>query len=94
MRFEEALTLSHLAAMLTSTCTNHYPLLQSAWRRLPHPNLHFSWYEDLKTDLPAQLAALSVFLGRSSWSEDELSRLAEHVGIENMRKVNRGCQMV
>lgn len=58
--------------------------LEQAWRRRNHLNLHFMFYEDMKTDIMNELKKLNSFL-KLGLSEEQLLRVQEHTQLENMK---------
>lgn len=40
-----------------------WPHVKMAWKNKDHPNMHFLFYEDLKTDVMKELRTLNEFLG-------------------------------
>lgn len=53
------------------------------WERPNEDNILFVKYEDLQKDLPKEIVRIATFLGKCL-SVDEVSRLAEHVGFDEM----------
>ncbi|CAH0395136.1 unnamed protein product [Bemisia tabaci] len=57
------------------------------WAQRNNPDVLFLRYEDMKKDLPSVIRKTAAFLGKS-FSEEEVSRLAQHLSFESM-KANR-----
>ncbi|KAG7158737.1 Sulfotransferase 1C4-like 3 [Homarus americanus] len=58
--------------------------VKEAWEKRQHPNLHFLFYEDLKTDTMAELGKLNDFLG-TMLTENQLERVAIHTSFDEMK---------
>ena len=55
------------------------------WRERTRPNLLLVHYNDLKTDLPAEMRRISDFLGIAT-PQDKLTELAQAAGFEAMKR--------
>ena len=49
-------------------------MLKEAWEKRSHPNLHFIFYEDLKTDIMKELKSLNDFIG-ANLDENQLKNV-------------------
>jgi len=65
--------------------TPFFPHVLEAWKRRHLPNMHFIFYEDLKTDLRGEIKKMTDFLGKEL-SEEQLGRLKEHLKFESIEK--------
>lgn len=58
------------------------------WAIKDNPNILFLFYEDMKADLMPIIEKVSGFLGKS-YTEKQLTELANHLSVENMRSMFR-----
>ncbi len=71
----------------------HLHIHQDAWQYKDHKNFKFMWYEDMKGNLPEVISELCDFTG-CQLSPEKRSALAEHVSIDNMRKIAKESDFV
>ncbi|KAG7156860.1 Sulfotransferase 1C4-like 6, partial [Homarus americanus] len=62
----------------------YWPHVKEAWQLRHHPNLHFMFYEDLKTDIMGELRKLNNFLS-VDLSDDQLEKIIEATSFSNMK---------
>merc|ERR1712071_348807 len=62
----------------------YFPHVFEGWSKRHHPNLHFVFYEDLKTDLRGEIVKIATFLGKSL-TDEQLTKLTEHLGFNKMK---------
>ncbi|XP_069176911.1 sulfotransferase 1E1-like [Procambarus clarkii] len=55
-----------------------------AWKNKDHPNMHFLFYEDLKTDVMKELRTLNEFLG-TRLTQQQLDNVIEHTSFSSMK---------
>ncbi|XP_071550776.1 sulfotransferase 1C4-like [Panulirus ornatus] len=58
--------------------------LRETWLVRNHPNMHFLFYEDLKSDLMTELNRLNTFLG-TSLTAKQLQQVAHHTSFSEMK---------
>ncbi|KAK7076218.1 hypothetical protein SK128_005423 [Halocaridina rubra] len=58
--------------------------LKEGWKRRDEPNLHFIFYEDLKSDNMAELEKLNRFLG-TKLSPEQLANIAHYTSFSQMK---------
>jgi hypothetical protein len=64
------------------------------WARAhEHPNVLVSFFEEMKTDLPAVIRRVAEFLGVAPLTADELARVAERCSFEYMRDHQEAFEM-
>ncbi|KAK8743675.1 hypothetical protein OTU49_001203 [Cherax quadricarinatus] len=61
--------------------------VKEAWEKRHHPNMHFIFYEDLKTDVLGELNKLNTFLD-TKLTEDQLNNIVKHTSYSEMKVRN------
>ncbi|XP_069195419.1 sulfotransferase 1A1 isoform X2 [Procambarus clarkii] len=61
-----------------------WPHVKMAWKNKDHPNMHFLFYEDLKTDVMKELRTLNEFLG-TRLTQQQLDNVIEHTSFSSMK---------
>ena len=51
-------------------------MLKEAWAVRDHPNMHFTFYEDLKTDVDGELKKINDFIG-AGLNEQQLKNVSK-----------------
>ncbi|XP_063876923.1 luciferin sulfotransferase-like [Scylla paramamosain] len=62
--------------------------LKQAWHRRNHLNLHFMFYEDMKTDIMNELRKLNTFL-KLGLSDEQLLRASENSSVFEKERVDK-----
>ncbi|CAG9783938.1 unnamed protein product [Diatraea saccharalis] len=64
--------------------TPYFEHLKEAWNLRHHPRMLFLFYEELAKDLPAAVRRVAKFLNKN-YSDEEVTRLCDHLSIENFK---------
>jgi len=61
--------------------------LKTAWSKRSHPNIHFMWYEDLKSDFDQEVSRLQKFLG-TDVNGEKMEELKKRVNIKTLQAMD------
>lgn len=65
--------------------TPYFESVKEAWAKRHHPNMLFTFYEDVCKDLPSSIRQVASFLNKP-FNEEQVSRLSEHLSFESFKK--------
>ncbi|XP_049869569.1 sulfotransferase 1C2-like [Pectinophora gossypiella] len=68
-----------------------FPHIEEAWRKRHHPNVLFTFYEEMQKDLRGVVDKVCIFLGKEYTSEQK-DALVKHLSFDNMNKSSADTQ--
>lgn len=62
----------------------YWLFLKEAWEKRHHPNLHFTHFENLKSDIMEEMRKLNIFLS-TQLSEEQLASISKYTSFSEMK---------